>query len=826
MGKNKCPTKYNRSWENPDMYPDLAQWIQAANSGQSDDIYHYECKICRTGRLKLSNMGVTSPKSHIKNITGKDGKVKESKHNQRMRLLNETKKDCFVTKSSSETSPKSSSTDLSVLAPSSSQQQVAGLQVQESSLSQQQPSEKTQSPLTMYLTNAPQEVLKAWILWCLHVVHSHQSVNSSGEKGDLFRLMFPDSKIAVKFGVLCSTKIAYIINHGIAPYFKKIIMNELIPRGPRLPPKFTSCFDESFNKATFSKQMDVHILYFNEKTKLIERVYIGSQFMGHATHTDTMEDFKKAHEGLDIVHNLVQVSMDGPHVNWAFMDVLAEYRKTQDPQSPELINIGSCGIHVLHGAYGTAQGVTDWEVAKTLKAAHGVFKKSPARRSDYLADNDLQSQENDPSLKVNFPLKFCGHRWLENGKAIDRFLEVVHKLSVFFVKSKDRKNFDKKDERFPLLLKNTTSKMFPVYCEFSGAICRDIEPFMTLFQAERPLASFLYAKLKDLLYSLLERIVKPEVLNKNKTTFKLLQLVKDGLRNKQDKNKPVKQLYKEENLLPLESINVGFAAKRILKKLTTTEKPLERTFRNNVRGFVVRLVEKVVERGPLQYKFTRSISALSPVEISLLKPETLINRFEQLVEELHEDSWITSLEAERAIKQYKTLTVNPDFILEAKTFNINEDRLDTFYSRILDSSSTTDLEYVVRLVLIMSHGNARVESGFSVNDDILLPNMLEETIVSQRLAYEGVQKAGGPTKVEITDDLMKSVRYSHKRFAASNEEKKKRQSVAQKKIGEKRKATIELKEVVARKKAAVSEMQSEISGYDVVITALHEKLRK
>lgn len=40
--------------------------------------------------------------------------------------------------------------------------------------------------------------------------------------------------------------------------------------------------------------------------------YINSQFMGHATAADIMNDFKEAHKGLDIVNNLIQLSMDGP----------------------------------------------------------------------------------------------------------------------------------------------------------------------------------------------------------------------------------------------------------------------------------------------------------------------------------------------------------------------------------------------------------------------------------------------------------------------------------------------------------------------------------
>ena len=174
------------------------------------------------------------------------------------------------------------------------------------------------------------------------------------------------------------------------------------------------------------------------------------------------------------------------------------------------------------------------------------------------------------------------------------------------VKSKDRKNFDKTDERFPLLLKNTTSKGFPAYCQFSGAICRDIEPFMTLFQAERPLGVFLHKKLIALSVSLLERIVRKEILDVNRTAFKVMKLVKTL---KSDAS----------ILLPLESIQVGFATKAVLRQLNTTEKSLERAFRKNVQDFVIRLLEKIIERGPLKYRFTRSMSSLSPLDITLNK---------------------------------------------------------------------------------------------------------------------------------------------------------------------------------------------------------------
>ena len=121
----------------------------------------------------------------------------------------------------------------------------------------------------------------------------------------------------------------------LPPYFKMQIMQELAPKSPRLPPKFTLSFDESFNKVSCSKQMDIHVFYYNETKRNVQRVYLGSQFMGHGAVDDIMLDFKKAHKNLDIVNNLVQLSMDGPNVNWTFLDSLEECRKS----APDLINI-------------------------------------------------------------------------------------------------------------------------------------------------------------------------------------------------------------------------------------------------------------------------------------------------------------------------------------------------------------------------------------------------------------------------------------------------------------------------------------------------------
>ena len=53
------------------------------------------------------------------------------------------------------------------------------------------------------------------------------------------------------------------------------------------------------------------------------------------------------------------------------------------------------------------------------------------------------------------------------------------------------------------------------------------------------------------------------------------------------------------------------------------------------------------------------------------------------------------------------------------------------YSDFVRSSDTyKDLWLVIKLVLVVSHGNAAVEGGFSINKDLIDVNILEETVVA------------------------------------------------------------------------------------------------
>ena len=64
-------------------------------------------------------------------------------------------------------------------------------------------------------------------------------------------------------------------------------------------------------------------------------------------------------------------------------------------------------------------------------------------------------------------------------------------------------------------------------------------------------------------------------------------------------------------------------------------------------------------------------------------------------------------------------------------------RVDDFCATILSKvKDYQDHWFVTKKVLILTHGNGEVESGFSINEDSLNENMKQELIVTQQVVYE------------------------------------------------------------------------------------------
>ena len=247
----------------------------------------------------------------------------------------------------------------------------------------------TQSTVSNFVISS--ETVKAEIRWLLKSVISVYRNNSSANLNNLVSCMFPDSQLA-KSLKLGADKVRYSINFGLTPFFKSLLY-EYIKKSCC----FVACFDESLNLVTQTCEMDIVIRFFNESKNLVESRYWNPKFFGHGTAADLEREFEKHMEELD-QSKMCQISVDVASVNWKFFSSVT--KKREEDELPALINIGSCGLHVIHGAFKTGVEATNWNIKKTLRSAFYILHDYPARREDYESVTDCSK----------YPLNFCATR--------------------------------------------------------------------------------------------------------------------------------------------------------------------------------------------------------------------------------------------------------------------------------------------------------------------------------------------------------------------------------------------------------------------------------
>ena len=151
--------------------------------------------------------------------------------------------------------------------------------------------------------------------------------------------------------------------------------------------------------------MDVVLRYFNNEYCLVGTSYFDSAFLKRTNSHNLHDKLLESLSTLDL-GKLLQVSMDGPNVNWDVLKLHSSYREQNE--CSKLINIGSCELHVLHGALRTGLMKTDWEINKVLHAMCKKFNESPARRDICITETGCDI----------FPLHFTKTIWVEDAAPV------------------------------------------------------------------------------------------------------------------------------------------------------------------------------------------------------------------------------------------------------------------------------------------------------------------------------------------------------------------------------------------------------------------------
>ena len=137
--------------------------------------------------------------------------------------------------------------------------------------------------------------------------------------------------------------------------------------------------------------------------------------------------------------------------------------------------------------------------------------------------------------------------------------------------------------------------------------------------------------------------------------------------------------------------------------------------------------------------------------------------FDKIVDGLYKGAWISSKGADGAQKQYFQFIALAKSELKDEFLLYDQKKicLDHFFRKFMDGNASYKKRWkVVKLVLTLSHGQAAVERGFSVNKQVLdYLHYLHH--VGKRIS-----------EVPMANDLLKNCKLAHSRYLAALEKQK------------------------------------------------------
>ena len=212
-------------------------------------------------------------------------------------------------------------------------------------------------------------------------------------------------------------------------------------------------------------------------------------------------------------------------------------------------------------------------------------------------------------------------------------------------------------------------------------------------------------------------------------------------------------------LLRCELMKLPIAAKSLVRSAGLSNGK-RRLFLNNCKEVVV-LIKKIQDHCPLKYTVARCAASLSPLNMVNDKDWLWYN--DRLVDKLYNLKQITAKDADEAKKEYFEFitAIQSEHKGAFLTFDENKVGLDSFFFYFMHGSTKFRKCWdVFKLVFTLSHGQAAVERGFSVNKELLVENLQQLSLVIQRIVSDYLTDFGKfIIKVALTNALLKSLQY-------------------------------------------------------------------
>lgn len=201
-----------------------------------------------------------------------------------------------------------------------------------------------------------------------------------------------------------------------------------------------------------------------------------------------------------------------------------------------------------------------------------------------------------------------------------------------------------------------------------------------------------------------------------------------------------------------------------------------KNFRQECKDALIAMTRKIAAIPALSSPFLRGCGSLTPEVVASGDTTRSSKLMSVALTELIKLKWIEGGDADQLLRQFTELIRRHTVQELMKNFK-RSDRMDDLYVQIFRQEDVPEsLQNVIRLILCLSHGQASVERGFSVNKALLVPNLLEKSLIAYRHVRDFIEVScdSDLRSFKVDSQLLQSTRSArarHKAFEAQQKEK-------------------------------------------------------
>ena len=318
-----------------------------------------------------------------------------------------------------------------------------------------------------------------------------------------------------------------------------------------------------------------------------------------------------------------------------------------------------------------------------------------------------------------------------------------------------------------------------------------VEIFLKKYQTDKPMGPFLVTDLNYMLNSLAQKIVRSTFIDSSTNVLEL-------------------DLKKENILKSSKDIDFGCRAKTFIRELIKNAQiTFEEiaAFKGKAKEGVIVFIDSLKIKS-LANDLARALSSLRPQLIINKQPEA-VEQFEVVLSKLSKAKQMNENHSDILIDKFRKFATECATSESFKNFkeSSEKDRLDVLYFRALNNVEMyEDLWEVIRKILLLSHGQATVEHGFSFNKQAMEVNQKQDNLISRRVIKDHLTYLGGIKEFEIMEPLLQACSQAFNEYKTADQARKD-EKLRAKNLKKKEPIEAQLEAVVEDKKNLQDDME-------------------